>query len=163
MKKFNYKDYKYLGYVYAGVPQGWKPIVEKMIIDIDKLVRPRYLPKFVLNAVRYLATGNSVVRLRSYFWHGVHRYLSSVKGHFAFIYDIKEKYAGLRVYGGFTKDVETIVEAAIEEADKTCQQCGSRVKVTIVDTGWQYNLCLDCKKAVKNKIQKLKNTSNEKV
>ena len=59
--------YKHVGDSYPGVPRGWKPIVQQAIIDIEKVMWPRWIPMFIKRWIHYLATGNSVVRVK-YRW-----------------------------------------------------------------------------------------------
>lgn len=135
------EKYRHIGYSYPGVPSGWKSIVEKAIIDIEKEMWPRWIPRFIKRIIHYLATGNSVVRVRSRFWNKVRQKLT--KGQI--ITDIKDKYAELRIYGYFGKEIETIIDKAVNECYGTCERCGSQKKVRTVGKGWLYNLCRDCR------------------
>lgn len=139
-----YKKYQYLGYTYPGVSKHWVPIVEEMFKRIDKQVRPWYIPRFILNIIHYWATGNSVVRVRSWFWYDLLHKIVPIT-----IMDIKDKYAELRVYGSFTKEVEAITDWAVSECEKICEKCGSRADVQYCASnggrGWVYNYCIDCR------------------
>ena len=136
----NYKKYQYLGYTYPGVSKHWKSIVEEMLIKIDKQVRPWYIPRFILNLIHYWATGNSVVRVERWFWYNLFHKIIPVT-----IMDIKDKYAELRVYGSFTKEVDEIVKWAEKECELTCEKCGSRADVKYCGNRWVYNYCIDCR------------------
>jgi len=87
-----------------------------------------------------LASGNSVVRVKYWWGHRLRERLT--KGQM--ITDIKEKYATLRIYGYFDKEIDSIIELAEIECGNTCQQCGAKDNVQIIDKGWLYNLCEKC-------------------
>ncbi len=136
--------YRYLGYTYLSIPEGWVPRVKQMLEDIDKQVRPWYVPRFILNWIYWLAMGNSVVRARSRWWYyNVYDKLPIFRQ--AFIMDIKDKYAGLRVYGFFNPEVDRIVEQTMEDCENLCERCSSTYDVRILDIGWLYNFCLNCR------------------
>lgn len=138
MNQFN--KYQYLGYHYPGVSKHWYPTILEMFEKIDKQVRPWYIPRFVLNILHYWATKNSVVSVDSWFWFKIFHKIIPVT-----IYDIKDKYAELRVYGSFTKEVEDITEWAVSECEKICEKCGSRADVQYCGNRWIYNYCIDCR------------------
>jgi hypothetical protein len=139
------KKYKYLGYTYLSIPSGWQDIVADMLVRIDKTTRPWYIPRVLLNWLHWLGTGGSVVRVRSWFWFNIFKKLYSDCA----ITDIKDKYAGLRVYYSATDEVSKIIEDVIETCDKTCEGCGSTKSVKVVGKGWMYNICKDCRKNYK--------------
>lgn len=132
-----------MGYTYTSVPDGWVPIVKQMLRDIDKEIRPWYVPRFLLNWLYLLAHGNSVVRVRSQFAYTILQKIPTFSK--CFIMDIKDKYAELRVYGAFSPEVEKIIDAAIEQSNLTCERCSSVFRVRVVDYGWLYNLCQGCR------------------
>ena len=69
------------------------------------------------------------------------------------ITDIKDKYAGLRIYGYLNDVCYKIIKQAEAECDNTCEFCGSTSEVEIWnDCGWMWNLCPVC--AEKDKLQK---------
>jgi hypothetical protein len=137
------EKYRHIGYSYPGVPNGWKPIVEKAIIEIEREMWPRWIPVFIKRWIHYLATGNSVVRVRSWFWYRVREKLT--KGQI--ITDIKDKFATLRIYGSFGDEIEKIIDKAEEDCYRTCERCGGNEKVRSVGKGWIYNLCKPCRKS----------------
>lgn len=146
------EKYRHIGYSYPGVPKGWVPIVEKAIVDIEKVMWPRWIPLFVKRLIHFLATDNSVVRIRSQFWYKVRKKLT--KGQM--ITDIKDKFASLRIYGYFGKEIEAIIDRAETECEGTCETCGSTYGVRTVNYGWIYNLCKGCRS--KKKVTKKKPT-----
>ncbi|NBU98547.1 MAG: hypothetical protein EBS19_10125 [Spirochaetia bacterium] len=135
------KKYRHIGYSFPGVPKGWKPIVEKAIVDIEREMWPKGIPFFVKRWIHYLATGNSVVRIKSRFWYNIREKLT--KGQI--ITDIKDKFAGLRIYGNFGPEIESIIERAERECYKTCEKCGSNERVETFGRNWIYNLCKSCR------------------
>jgi hypothetical protein len=88
-----------------------------------------------------LATGNSVVRVKNRFWYNIRKKLT--KGQI--ITDIKDKFAGLRIYGNFGPKIEEIVKKAEDQCFATCERCGSQQKVRTVGKNWVYNLCKSCR------------------
>lgn len=136
------EKYRHIGYSYPGVPNPWKPIVEKAIIEIEREMWPRWIPLFIKRWIHYLATGNSVVKVRSRFWYRIRAKLT--KGQI--ITDIKDKFATLRIYGSFGEEIEKIIEKAEDECYRTCERCGGKEKVRSVGKGWIYNLCKICRK-----------------
>jgi hypothetical protein len=140
-KSFSEK-YRHVGYSYPSVSSGWKDIVEQAVIRIEKIMWPqKYLPLFVKRLIHYLATGNSVVRIKYYFFHDIRNRLTNNQ----ILTDIKDKYAGLRIYGYYCKDIEKIIDNAVEHCDNTCENCGSKEDVKISGKNWYVNLCINCR------------------
>jgi len=135
------EKYRHIGYSYPGVPSGWKPIVEKTIVEIERKMWPRWIPLFVKRWIHYLATGNSVVRVRSRFWYKIRTKLTRGQ----MVTDIKDKFATLRIYGNFHEEIEKIIEKAEDNCYRTCEKCGGKEKVRSVGKGWIYNLCKPCR------------------
>jgi hypothetical protein len=139
--KYNPKKYKHIGYSWPGVPKGWEPIVEKALIEIEKEMWPRWIPMFLKRWIHYLATGNSVVRIK-YRWAYK---LRSLLTNGQCIQDVKEKYATLRIYAYARKEICDIIEKAEKECNDTCQDCGGTKGVETVEKGrWYENLCEKC-------------------
>ena len=140
--------YAYLGNSYPGVPDPWKPIVMNMLRDIDKEIRPWFIPRFICNWIQWLAMRNSGVSINNYFWYNL---ISKIRKNTT-IFDIKDKYATLRVYGSFNNKCQAIVDKAEAECDNTCEYCGSTNNVTdMAVKGWVTNLCEPCRTEIKNK------------
>jgi hypothetical protein len=139
--KYNSKKYRHIGYSYPSVPDGWKNIVEETIVEIEKNMWPRWIPMFIKRWIHDLATGGSSVRIRSRFWNKLRNILT--KGQI--INDIKDKFAGLRIYGNFGSEIEKIIEKAEDECYRTCEKCGGNEKVRTVGKGWISNLCKFCR------------------
>lgn len=136
------KKYKHVGYAYAAVPKGWVPIVEKTIVEIEKLMWPRWMPKFLKRLIHYLATGNSCVRIKYRWAYNLRRKLTQG----CIIHDIKEKYASLRIYGSLTSEMNNLIEIAERECNITCQQCSSKEEVkNVTDDGWYSLYCKECR------------------
>lgn len=134
------KKYRHVGYSYPGVPQGWIPIVERAIVAIEKEMWPRWMPLILKRLIHWLANGNSVVRVK--YWWAYRLRDRFTKGQM--ITDIKEKYSTLRIYGYFGQEIDSIIEMAEIQCGNTCQKCGDRNNVQIIDKGWLYNLCEKC-------------------
>jgi hypothetical protein len=144
-KKQEWRKYFYLGYNYPGVPEPWQPIIIETLKKIDKVVRPWYIPLFLMNFIKYMGFGDSVYYIKYRPWYYLHHKLT--KG--VLITDIKDKYAGLRIYGYFNDEIDKIIDWAEDECDKTCEKCGSRDDVENWSVnkgkGWLYNYCHDCR------------------
>jgi hypothetical protein len=137
-----YKKYRHIGNSYAGVPKYWVPVVEKHLKRIEKVMWPQWwMPLFVKRFIHFLATDNSVVRIR-YRW--AYKLRNKLTGH-QIIQDIKEKYGTLRIYGYHGKEIDDIITEAENECDNTCQDCGSNNEVKCVNNGWVYALCQECR------------------
>jgi len=135
------KKYRHIGYSFPGVSKGWKVIVEKSIVDIEREMWPGWIPLFVKRLIHYLATGNSVVRVKSRFWYKIRQKLTRGQ----IITDIKDKFAELRIYGNFGPEIESIIERAERECYETCEKCGSNERVKKFGRNWVYNLCKSCR------------------
>jgi len=135
------EKYRHIGYSYPGVPNGWKPIVEKAIIEIEKEMWPRWIPLSLKRKIHYWATGNSAIRIENTFWH----YLRSKLTRNQIITDIKDKYATLRIYGFYGESIGKIVKEAEKSCDETCESCGGKEDVRLSDYGWVHNYCKNCR------------------
>lgn len=134
--------YRHVGYSYAGVPSGWKNIVENTLIKIEKEMWPQwYLPLFIKRLIHYLATGNSVVGIKYKTFYKLRKYLT--KGQI--VMDIKDKFAGLRIYGYFGDPIDKIIKEAEIKCENTCEHCGSTEDTQVVGTHWVENLCINCR------------------
>jgi hypothetical protein len=141
MKNKDYlKKYRYLGNTFLSIPNTWIPLVTKLIEDIDKLARPKWMPRFLLNWFYWLAMGKSVVRIRSWFWYNLWRKLP-IKCQ---ITQIKDKFGGLRFYCSASEEIMKLVEEAEEKSYSICEKCGSMDDVKQVGNGWIYTLCKNC-------------------
>ena len=139
--KYNPKSYRYLGYTYPDVPKSWEPIVIQLIKDIDKIARPKWLPRIVANWLYWLAMGNSIIRIRNKYWYNIWTKIP-IKCH---IHQIKDKYTSLRVYVSGTNEVYELINKAENDAENTCEDCGSNNDVQIVDGNWVFAYCKDCR------------------
>ena len=61
------------------------------------------------------------------------------------IYQIKEKFGGLRYYcsSDNNKLAREIISEAEKVADKTCENCG-KSGTLVINNGWYYTCCVDC-------------------
>lgn len=136
------KKYRHIGYSYASVPKFWKPIVEKHLVRIEKIMWPQWwMPKFIKRSISWLSNGGSVVRIKYRWAYKIREYLT---GH-QIIQDIKEKYGTLRIYGYYGKEIDDIITQAEKDCQNTCQDCGSNNDVDHIDNGWVYVLCQECR------------------
>ncbi len=136
-----WKKYRHIGYSYGAVGKGWKPIVEKALIDIEKEMWPKWMPKFLCRWIHFFATGNSSVNVK-YFW--AHRLRDKLTDR-QIITDVKEKFAGLRIYAFAGKEINEIIKRATKECDETCENCGSKNDVQLTNTSWIHNYCAECR------------------
>lgn len=146
-KSFSDK-YRHIGYSYPGVPKGWEINVKNAIISIEKEMWPQwYLPLFIKRLIHYLGTGNSVVGIKYISFYKLRKYLTNNQ----IIMDIKDKYAGLRIYGYFDESIDNIIENAMSICDNTCEICGSTENTKIIGIYWYQNLCVNCRNNEENK------------
>lgn len=139
-KEFAYR-YRHVGYSHPSVPVPWIPIVEDAIVKIEREMWPKWMPMWSKRLIHYLATDNSVVRIKYWWAHKIERKLR--KG---MLTQIKDKYATLRMYGYHTKEMQEIIEQAQKKCSETCEQCGSKENVEIRGESWVRNLCNKCSK-----------------
>lgn len=140
-KTFSQK-YSHVGYSYLSIPKQWESIVRVCIMDIEKLMWPKYLPFWFKRLIHYLATGNSIVRIKYWWAHRLRNYLT---GH-TMIQQIKDKFATLRIYGYFSQEMEDIINKADKQCQSICEYCGSNDDVQISNTSWIRNVCKKCRK-----------------
>lgn len=137
------KKYKHIGNSWPSVPRGWKPIVKKALVEIEREMWPRWMPMFLKRWIHYLATGGSVVRIKYHWANKLRRKLTGGQ----MIQDIKDKYATLRIYAYAGKEISDIIDKACEECSETCEDCGKtdRDDVRTVENGnWYENVCTKC-------------------
>ena len=142
------EKYRHIGYSAPSVSKGWVKIVEDTIVEIERSMWPRWIPLFIKRWIHYMATGNSVVRVKSRFWYKIRTRLTKNM----IVTDIKDKYATLRIYGHFNEEIDQIVRKAVKKCSETCETCSSTYGVRAVNYGWIYNLCKDCR--FKKKVSK---------
>lgn len=137
------EKYRHIGYSYAGVPNGWKNIVNDLIILIEKEMWPQwYLPLFIKRLIHYLGTGNSVIGVKYKTFYKLRKFLTNDQ----IVMDIKDKFATLRIYGYFNERIYSIINSAEMLCSNTCESCGSRDNPEIVAGFWYQNLCENCRK-----------------
>ncbi len=136
-----WKKYRHIGYSYGAVGKGWKPIVEKALIDIEKEMWPKWLPFWSKRLVHKLGMGNTVYFVRNRFFYWIRQKLTGGQ----IITDVKVKFAGLRIYAFAGKEINEIIKRATKECDETCENCGSKNDVQLTKTSWVYNYCAECR------------------
>lgn len=113
--KREYK-YNYLGYHYnLFVEEAGEPYeaIERVVRLLDSKAKPKWCPRFILNLLHLFGNGNSVYRVRNFFLHNLLNKLT--KGNR--LYDIKEKFGMLRIYGDFDEEVDAAIREAEEIVD----------------------------------------------
>ena len=72
-----------------------------------------------------------------------------------YIDQVKEKFAGLRIYVTYdnvpedvVKEIEQMIKDAEMEASKTCEECGTKENVGMRVNGWYTVMCEDCAKKI---------------
>lgn len=133
------RRYRHIGISYPGVSHGWIPIVKNAIVLIEQKMWPRWIPLPLRWLIHWLATGNSVVRVKYWWAYRLRQHLTQGQ----IISCIKDKFAGLRIYGAYRDEIEAIINAAAKECSATCEFCGSK-PAEIVGQGWIYNACSIC-------------------
>ena len=64
------------------------------------------------------------------------------------IFQVKEKFGGLRVYtNSSTKEIEALIDKAEEESFNTCEVCGASAKPS-TRGGWVKTICENCLKEI---------------
>ena len=157
-KKFDSRKYTHVGYSHAAVPEGWKPIMYKAIVDIEKAMWPSWMPMRVKRFIHKKATGNSVVAVRSRFWNKIRAFTTQGQ----IVTDIKEKFATLRIYGYFNDNIHKIIGKAELQCSITCATCGYKEEweedpnyMEVVSLkGWWTNICRNCRLKYKDDISK---------
>ncbi len=141
-----WKKYRHVGYSHVGVGAGWNKIVEKAVVEIEKVMWPKWMPKFLCRWIHFLATDNSVVRVKYWWAHSLRNKLTGGR----MINDIKTKYAQLRIYTFGCEKMNEIIKKASKECNETCEDCGSKNDVQCTDTSWVYNYCVECRNKMKH-------------
>lgn len=59
------------------------------------------------------------------------------------IYQIKEKFGGLRIYAEDDAEIDTLIKAAAVQAVSTCERCGAVGKLRL-ELSWVKTLCSGC-------------------
>lgn len=152
--KNKFKKYRYLGAVYPEVSIFWEPAILNMLKKIDKLVKPKFIPRIILNLIRDFAYKNTV--LKNWYW----AYVLNMYSNQAYITQIKSKFAALRIYGEFSNEVQKIVLETQAICNNICEQCGAVDASHVMVKGWVKNLCNDCVEDLKNGINNRNSASN---
>lgn len=138
--------YRYLGEVSAAIPEPWKPIVLQMLVDIDKIIRPWYMPRSILNKRQESRRKRNKERRMA---NLSLEKQTEILNEDIYITQIKEKFASLRVSGTFTPEIKAIVLQTMEDCANTCEFCGAPDPSIISIKGWVRNLCIECKQKAK--------------
>lgn len=133
-----FEDYKYFLNGEISLSNPWKEIILDMCKHIDKEIRPWYIPRGLLNAIKSnyeekLPVNNIFIDLLAYYTNDCQ------------ITQIKSKFATLQIYGNFSINCKEIITYYKGLCNSTCEFCGSQNNTTHVGIkGWISNLCPDC-------------------
>jgi hypothetical protein len=99
--------YSYLGVYWNIFNEGTDNynILDKFIKDVDKIVKPKYIPRWFLNLLHLWGNDNSIIKVRN-------RRISQYKDKLTksiLITDIKIKYGTIRIYGYFPQSIEDLI------------------------------------------------------
>lgn len=125
----NFKKYRYLGMVNPEVPDPWKPTILNMLISIDKIVKPKYYPRFMLNL--FADRGGYICEDKVYFSQ------------------IKQKFGSLRISASYIPEIQVIIDKATTLCNNTCEFCGNIGTENTTIKGWVRNVCITCKETKK--------------
>lgn len=120
----NFKKYRYLGHISPEVPTSWEPLIVDMLVAIEKLVKPRHYPRFMLN-----------------FFADREEYIFEQKVYFT---QIKQKFGSLRVYASAIDQIQKIIDNTETLCNNTCEYCGKPDTTHVMIKGWVRNLCPSC-------------------
>lgn len=107
-------EYSYLGYAYYYSKES---LLRDFFIEVDKVARPKWCPKFFLRLLNLFGNDNSIVRVRNWKLHNLFNKIT--KG--IRVTDTKWKWDTFRIYGHFTKELRDLAEETcrkIESYDK---------------------------------------------
>lgn len=112
-------------HIYKGeikVSQYWIPIVLKMIDNIDRELRIKYLPKPLSNFILRFRRKNKITK-------------------------IKSSFGMLKVQGeNLSIAVQNHIKLAKVQCSNTCELCGTTEDVSLnTIKGWVYTCCKECK------------------
>jgi len=77
-------------------------------------------------------------------WYSiVNEAVVAIEKHGGFIFQIKEKFGGLRIYthGGDADAIDDIVREAERKASYVCEECGQPGRMESSPTGWYKTYC----------------------
>jgi hypothetical protein len=93
-KTFNQK-YRYLGVIPYDEKGNVFKAVEPLVIFMDYKAKPKFCPRWFLRFLHLFGNDNSIVRVRNYKLHNLHRKLT--KGYFMYDYKTKWEWYDLRI------------------------------------------------------------------
>jgi hypothetical protein len=117
--KNQFDKYKYLGDVIPEVPETWNNIILNMLADIDYLVKPKWVPRWLINIHLPKET--------------------------KFIIKIKQSFGTLRVKHKFTdENIKNVISTAEKLCNNTCEFCGKEGTSQVTIKNWVRNICPEC-------------------
>ena len=105
-------EFGYLGYAYYYVKQDGSvskqsELLREFFIEVDKVARPKWCPKFILRLLNLFGNDRSIVRVRN---RRLHDLFNKITGGIQ-ITDTKWKHDSFRIYGSFTKELDEMAKA----------------------------------------------------
>ena len=139
--------YHHIGYSHPSVNKGWKPIVEKAIIDIEKEMWPSWIPMVIKRWIHYRATGNNSYKVKNRMFFKLRTKLTGDM----MVTQIFVKFAFLCIYLNRydNQKIQDIISQAEFDCSETCEFCGykhdekNKVERTTLNN-WTYNICEQC-------------------
>ena len=115
-------ELSYLGYAYYSVrPDGalakQEEILKEFFIEVDRVARPRWCPKFFLRLLDLFGNDGSIVRVRNF---KLHNLFNKITGGVR-ITDTKWKWDSFRIYGNFTEELRELAKETCTRIEEECR------------------------------------------
>jgi hypothetical protein len=104
-----YEKYRYLGSIPYNEEGKVFKAIEPLVIFMDYKAKPKFCPRWFLRLLHLFGNDNSIVRVRNYKLHNLHRKLT--KGYFMYDYKIKWEWYDLRISIGGDKQCLDLSDA----------------------------------------------------
>lgn len=138
---YNFQKYKYICERVDDLSVHWQPHVYKLLQQLDKLARPRFIPLFLFNFLNKFKLINSEYKI---------------------LY-IKANFATLRIgHTILNKDAVAFIYETIDICNNTCEFCGNTNTSHVMVKSWLRNLCTTCKETKQYGSNIRNSTSNTK-
>jgi hypothetical protein len=104
-----YEKYRYLGSIPYNEEGKVFKAIEPLVIFMDYKAKPKFCPRWFLRLLHLFGNDNSIVRVRNYKLHNLHRKLT--KGYFMYDYKTKWEWYDLRISIGGDKQCLDLSDA----------------------------------------------------
>jgi hypothetical protein len=104
-----YEKYRYLGSIPYNEEGKVFKAIEPLVIFMDYKAKPKFCPRWFLRFLHLFGNDNSIVRVRNYKLHNLHRKLT--KGYFMYDYKTKWEWYDLRISIGGDKQCLDLSDA----------------------------------------------------